>query len=163
MKTRSILLPLVLIFAMSAIAPAQPAPDADPQIPQILPPGAPVTPSLPPPRQRQAREENVSLTFPRNSVLDILNFYETLTGKRIIRDSNLAGNELSILIAKPVSREEAVAIIESSLLMNNYSIVPVDDQTVKILGPSRAPRTEGLPLYNNLGELPTDGDKVVSF
>ncbi|MCX6963838.1 MAG: hypothetical protein NTW41_00590 [Verrucomicrobia bacterium] len=163
MKTRSILLPLVLIFAMSAIAPAQPAPDADQQIPQILPPGAPVTPSLPPPRQRQAREENVSLTFPRNSVLDILNFYETLTGKRIIRDSNLAGNELSILIAKPVSREEAVAIIESSLLMNNYSIVPVDDQTVKILGPSRAPRTEGLPLYNNLGELPTDGDKVVSF
>jgi type II secretion system protein D len=163
MKTRSILLPLTLIFAMSAIAPAQPAPDADQQIPQILPPGAPVTPSLPPPRQLQAREENVSLTFPRNSVLDILNFYETLTGKRIIRDSNLAGNELSILIAKPVSREEAVAIIESSLLMNNYSIVPVDDQTVKILGPSRAPRTEGLPLYNNLGELPTDGDKVVSF
>jgi type II secretion system protein D len=163
MKTRSILLPLALIFAMSAIAPAQPAPDADQQIPQILPPGATVTPSLPPPRQLQAREENVSLTFPRNSVLDILNFYETLTGKRIIRDSNLAGNELSILIAKPVSREEAVAIIESSLLMNNYSIVPVDDQTVKILGPSRAPRTEGLPLYNNLGELPTDGDKVVSF
>ena len=163
MKTRSILLPLTLIFAMSTIAPAQPAPDADQQIPQILPPGATVTPSLPPPRQLQAREENVSLTFPRNSVLDILNFYETLTGKRIIRDSNLAGNELSILIAKPVSREEAVAIIESSLLMNNYSIVPVDDQTVKILGPSRAPRTEGLPLYNNLGELPTDGDKVVSF
>lgn len=163
MKTRSILLPLTLIFAMSAIAPAQPAPDADQQIPKILPPGAPVTPSLPPPPQRQAREENVSLTFPRNSVLDILSFYETLTGKRIIRDSNLAGNELSILIAKPVSREEAIAIIESSLLMNNYSIVPVDDKTVKILGPSRAPRTEGLPLYNNLGELPADGDKVISF
>ena len=163
MKTRSILVPLVLIFAMSAIAPAQPAPDADQQIPKILPPGAPVTPSLPPPPQRQAREENVSLTFPRNSVLDILSFYETLTGKRIIRDSNLAGNELSILIAKPVSREEAIAIIESSLLMNNYSIVPVDDKTVKILGPSRAPRTEGLPLYNNLGELPANGDKVISF
>ena len=114
MKTRSILLPLVLIFAMSAIAPAQPAADADQQIPKILPPGAPVTPSLPPPSQRQASPENVSLTFPRNSVLDILNFYESLTGKRIIRDSNLAGNELSILIAKPVSREEAVAIIESA-------------------------------------------------
>lgn len=163
MKTRSILLQLTLIFAISTIAPAQPAPDADQQIPKILPPGAPVTPSLTPPSQRQASPENVSLTFPRNSVLDILNFYETLTGKRIIRDSNLAGNELSILIAKPVSREDAIAIIESSLLMNNYSIVPVDDQTVKILGPSRAPRTEGLPLYNNLGELPIDGDKVISF
>ncbi|MEN9468435.1 MAG: hypothetical protein RL630_168 [Verrucomicrobiota bacterium] len=163
MKTRSILLQLTLILAISSIAPAQPAPDADQQIPQILPPGSPVTPTLPPTHPRESREENVSLTFPRNSVLDILSFYETLTGKRIIRDSQLAGNELSILIAKPVSREEAIGIIESSLLMNNYSIVPVDDQTVKILGPSRAPRTEGLPLYNNLGELPTDGDKVISF
>ncbi|MFM8982994.1 MAG: hypothetical protein ACKOLA_08825, partial [Spartobacteria bacterium] len=156
MKPKSLLLQNALFFALTACAFAQADPNADQQIqsqspataPQILPPGTSVTPSVPPPRQRQATTENVSLTFPRNSVLDILNFYESLTGKRIIRDSNLAGNELSILIAKPVSREEAIAIIESSLLMNNYSIVPVDDQTVKILGPSRAPRTEGLPLYN---------------
>ena len=171
MKPKSLLLQNALFFALTACAFAQADPNADQQIqpqappatPQFVPPGAPVTPSITPPRQRQATPENVSLTFPRNSVLDILNFYETLTGKRIIRDSNLAGNELSILIAKPVSREDAIAIIESSLLMNNYSIVPVDDQTVKILGPSRAPRTEGLPLYNSLGELPQDGDKVVSF
>lgn len=159
MKIRSIPLKPVLFLAIVATALAQTPPEA----PQILPPGVPVTPALPPPPARQAPVENVSLTFPRNSVLDILNFYETLTGKRIIRDSNLAGNELSILIAKPVSREDAIAIIESSLLMNNYSIVPVDEQTVKILGPSRAPRTEGLPLYNSLGELPQDGDKVASF
>jgi len=96
-------------------------------------------------------------------VLDVISFYETLTGKRIIRDSNLAGQELSIMVAKPVSREDAVAIIESSLLMNNYSIVPVDDQTIKILGPSRAPRTEGLPLISEIQSLPADGDKVLSF
>ena len=157
MKNRITILLITLLLILADQIQAQNPP------PQILPPGAPVTPTLPPPQQKQRTADNVSLTFPRNSVLDILNFYETLTGKRIIRDSNLAGNELSILIAKPVSREEAIAIIESSLLMNNYSFVPVDDQTVKILGPSRAPRTEGLPLYNNLGELPQDGDKVVSF
>ncbi len=105
----------------------------------------------------------MSITFPRNSVLDVISFYETLTGKRIIRDSNLAGQELSIMVAKPVSREDAIAIIESSLLMNNYSIVPVDDQTIKILGPSRAPRTEGLPLLSEIQSLPSDGDKVFSF
>ena len=168
MKIRSIPLKTVLFFAIVAAAFAQTSPDADGQIsaptaPQIIPPGVPVTPTLSPPRPRQSPVDNVNLTFPKNSVTDILGLYETLTGKRIIRDSNLAGNELSILIAKPVSREDAIAIIESSLLMNNYSIVPVDDQTVKILGPSRAPRTEGLPLYNNLGELPQDGDKVASF
>ena len=132
------------------------------QTPQILPPGAPVTPTLAPPAPPR-QPESVSITFPRNSVLDVISFYETLTGKRIIRDSNLAGQELSIMVAKPVSREDAIAIIESSLLMNNYSIVPVDDQTIKILGPSRAPRTEGLPLLSEIQALPSDGDKVLSF
>ena len=132
------------------------------QVPQVLPPGAPVTPTLAPPAPAKP-PESVSITFPRNSVLDVISFYETLTGKRIIRDSNLAGQELSIMVAKPVSREDAIGIIESSLLMNNYSIVPVDDQTIKILGPSRAPRTEGLPLLSEVQSLPTDGDKVLSF
>jgi general secretion pathway protein D len=132
------------------------------QTPKILPPGAPVTPTLAPPAPPR-QQESVSITFPRNSVLDVISFYETLTGKRIIRDSNLAGQELSIMVAKPVSREDAIAIIESSLLMNNYSIVPVDDQTIKILGPSRAPRTEGLPLLSEIQSLPSDGDKVLSF
>ncbi|MEI8293234.1 MAG: secretin N-terminal domain-containing protein [bacterium] len=131
------------------------------QTPQVLPPGTPVTPTLSPPAEQQ--NESVSITFPRNSVLDVISFYETLTGKRIIRDSNLAGQELSIMVAKPVSREDAIAIIESSLLMNNYSIVPVDDKTIKILGPSRAPRTEGLPLLSEIQSLPPDGDKVLSF
>ena len=132
------------------------------QTPQVLPPGTPVTPTLAPPAAPRPAE-SVSITFPRNSVLDVISFYETLTGKRIIRDSNLAGQELSIMVAKPVSREDAIAIIESSLLMNNYSIVPVDDQTIKILGPSRAPRTEGLPLLSEIQSLPADGDKVLSF
>ena len=132
------------------------------QTPRILPPGTPVTPTLAPPAAPR-QPESVSITFPRNSVLDVISFYETLTGKRIIRDSNLAGQELSIMVAKPVSREDAIAIIESSLLMNNYSIVPVDDQTIKILGPSRAPRTEGLPLLSEIQSLPSDGDKVLSF
>ena len=132
------------------------------QVPQVLPPGAPVTPTLAPPAPAKP-PESVSITFPRNSVLDVISFYETLTGKRIIRDSNLAGQELSIMVAKPVSREDAIGIIESSLLMNNYSIVPVDDQTIKILGPSRAPRTEGLPLLSEAQSLPADGDKVLSF
>lgn len=145
-------IPTLLLCAMPLVA----------QVPQVLPPGAPVTPTLAPPAPAKP-PESVSITFPRNSVLDVISFYETLTGKRIIRDSNLAGQELSIMVAKPVSREDAIGIIESSLLMNNYSIVPVDDQTIKILGPSRAPRTEGLPLLSEVQSLPTDGDKVLSF
>ena len=103
------------------------------------------------------------MQFPRTSIFDILNYYESLTGKRLIRDSNLAGPELSIMVSQPVPKQEAIKLIESSLLLNGYSIVPVDDQTLKILGPSRAPRTEGLPLYIDSMALPKEGDRVVSF
>lgn len=146
----------LLILALLAVAPL-----ANAQQPPAVPPGLPVTPRLKPPSKPPA-SENVTITFPKNSVLDVIAFYEVLTGKRIIRDSNLAGQELSIMISKPVSREDAISIIESSLLLNNYSLVPVDGETVKILGPSRAPRTEGVPLLSDEGALP-QSDQVLSF
>lgn len=148
-----LILPIFALLAISPPALAQQTP--------AVPPGVPVTPKLKPPA-KPLESDNVTITFPKNSVLDVIAFYEVLTGKRIIRDSNLAGQELSIMISKPVSREDAIAIIESSLLLNNYSLVPVDGETVKILGPSRAPRTEGVPLLSEEGALP-QSDQVLSF
>jgi type II secretion system protein D len=110
-----------------------------------------------------SKEEPVTIQFPRTSVAEVLTTYEKLTGKRLIRDSNLAGPELSIMVTDPVPPKEAVALIESSLLLNGYTLVPVDEKTVKILGPSRPPRSEGLPLYLQESELPQEGDKIVSF
>ena len=110
-----------------------------------------------------SKEEPVTIQFPRTSVSEVLTVYEKLTGKRLIRDSNLAGPELSIMVTDPVPPKEAVALIESSLLLNGYTLVPVDEKTVKILGPSRPPRSEGLPLYLQESELPQEGDKIVSF
>jgi len=108
-------------------------------------------------------EEKVSIQFPHTSISEVLTIYEKLTGKRLIRDSNLQGPELSILVADPIPRNEAVSLIESSLLLNGYTLVPVDSKTVKILGPTRPPRSEGLPLYLEESQLPVDGDKLVSF
>jgi general secretion pathway protein D len=109
------------------------------------------------------QEDSITMQFPHTSVVEVLSFYEKLTGKHLIRDSNLAGPELSIVVAEPVPKKTAVGLLESSLLLNGYTLVPVDDQTVKVLGPSRPPRTEGLPLYLEESELPVNGDKVVSF
>lgn len=110
-----------------------------------------------------APEEMVSIQFPHTSVAEVLTVYEKLTGKRIIRDSNLAGPELSIMVSDPLPQSEAVSLLESSLLLNGYTLVPVDGKTVKILGPSRPPRSEGLPLYQEESQLPREGDKLVSF
>lgn len=133
-----------------------PAPSA---IPVIAPP------TLQPPAQLavQPAGDAVNIQFPKSSVLDVLALYESLTGKRMIRDSNLAGPELSIMVSQPVPRAEAIRIIESSLLLNGYTIVPVDQNTIKILGPARMVRSEGLPLFTETSEILNSGDQVVSF
>ena len=110
-----------------------------------------------------SNEGTISIQFPHTSVAEVLTVYEKLTGKRLIRDSNLSGPELSIMVTDPVPHKEAVSLIESSLLLNGYTLVPVDEKTVKILGPSRPPRSEGLPLYLEESQLPQEGDKIVSF
>lgn len=145
--------------AIPAATPAGPLPVV--AAPQPVQPVAPPQPAGAVPATSSG--DSVNITFPRTSVFEVLSFYETLTGKRLIRDSNLAGPEISIMVNQPVTRQEAIQLIESSLLLNGYSLVPVDDQTMKILGPSRAPRTEGLPLYIDAAALPRDGDRVVSF
>ena len=108
-------------------------------------------------------EETVSIQFPHTSVAEVLTVYEKLTGKRLIRDSNLQGPELSINAPDPIPKKEAITMIETSLLLNGYMIVPSDEKSVKILGPSHAPRTEGIPLYLEESQLPQDGDRIVSL
>lgn len=108
-------------------------------------------------------EPTVRLTFPNTSITEILSLYEVLTNKRLVRDSMLAqGQPLNIVVPGDVPRSEAIRLIEASLLLNGYSFVPVDDKTLKILGPSKFPRAEGIPLYSSPYMLP-DSDQVVSY
>jgi hypothetical protein len=53
-------------------------------------------------------------------------------------------------------------LIEASLLLNGYSFVPVDEKTMKVLGPSKFPRAEGIPIFSSPYMLPAT-DQVVSY
>lgn len=147
-------------------APAPPSPGPDPAATPVPAPPVPVDPSVAPPPAgaRPAQPEpTVRLTFPNTSVNEILSLYETLTDKRLVRDSMLAqGQPLSIVVPGEIPRSEAVRLIEASLLLNGYSFVPVDDKTLKILGPSKFPRAEGIPIFSTPFMLP-DNDQVVSY
>lgn len=123
---------------------------------QTPPPVSPSSPNL---------EETISLQFPHTSIMEVLALYEKLTGKHIIRDSTLygPGAELSIIVADPVPKKEAINMIESSMLLNGYVVIPVDEKTVKVLSSSRPARTEGLPLYLEESQIPNEGDQFVSF
>lgn len=118
---------------------------------------APVNPAAP------TSPRDTKLQLPNNPISDVLEFYEALTKKRLIRDATLTGPNLSIEAPDFVTREEAISMIEAALLLNGYSIVPVDDNTVKILGNTKQPRSEGVPLFSGPASSLPNTDQVISY
>jgi type II secretory pathway component GspD/PulD (secretin) len=101
-----------------------------------------------------SRDEQAMSSFQAvNAGIDtILQEYQQLTGNALIMDSGLAANALpiSISVPKPVPRSELVRIIESVLLLNNYTLIPgTEPKTVKVINMNagKNPRSEALPLY----------------
>ncbi len=114
------------------------------------------------PAEGGAVDDGVEVQFPNNPVQDVLDLYEQLTGKLLIRDANLSGVQLTITAPGKLPREEAIALIESSLLLNGYALIPGDDNTVKVLGSTKVARSESVQLYTSPIQLPTS-EQVVSY
>ena len=103
----------------------------------------------------------VRLQFPNSDVVDVLHYYEQLTGKKLVMDNFVQG-KVNIFIAKDVSREEAIKIIEMSLALNGISLVPADRDIVEIVGAGQNPRKAAVPILSDLADIPP-GNPVISF
>jgi len=106
----------------------------------------------------------IKVNFPSTPVQAIIPFYTQITGKKIILDSALQGEPLRIIAPEPLTRREAVAFIEATLLLNGYAIIPVDATTVKLIHHSggKSPTPEGLKVYNSIKDLP-DNEELCHF
>jgi general secretion pathway protein D len=101
------------------------------------------------------------------SIDTVLMQYEQLTGKVLIKDSNLSANALPITISvpQPVPKSELVRLIEASLLLNNIVLVPAQEEnTVKVINinTGKNPRSEGVRLYTGVDSVPA-GEQVISY
>ncbi|HKR52715.1 MAG TPA: secretin N-terminal domain-containing protein [Chthoniobacterales bacterium] len=103
----------------------------------------------------------MKLQFPNSDVQDVLRYYEQLTGKRVIMD-NFVNGKVNIFLTKDPTREEAIQIIQISLLMNGFSLVPEEPDIVKVIGTGKNPRTQGVPIISDQADIPA-GDQVVSY
>jgi general secretion pathway protein D len=121
-------------------------------------PNAPAGSSNPPPAPASSP---VKLQFPNSDVQDVLRFYETLTGRRVITDNFVQG-KVNINVAGDVPREEAIKIIETNLLMNGFALVPADPDIMKVIGTNKNPRGAGIPIVSDPSEIPT-GERVISY
>ena len=116
------------------------------------------------PEKTQTSEEMVTIQCPNNPVTDVLAYYERYTGKRLIKDANLTGANLCVVVAQPIPKSEAIQFIEASLLLNGYSLVPSGKNSVKVVNANagKMPSSEAVPLYRSISALP-EGDGVVSY
>lgn len=105
----------------------------------------------------------VRLQYPNADINTILDLYETLTRKRLIRPNQVLVGQLYIVINEDVPREEAIKIIEITLLANGFSFVPSEDPSiVKVFGNGVNPRTGGIPIISDASQLP-EREQVVTY
>jgi general secretion pathway protein D len=130
---------------------------------------AQTTPFPPAPAAAGPNQEMISpdtIQFPNNPVSDFLMVYERLKGVTLIKDASLAagGPNLSLTLNQPVSKEEAIRLIESTLLLNGYAFIAVDKKTVKVINTAggKNPRSEGVFVFTSEEELP-EGEVIASF
>lgn len=106
----------------------------------------------------------LSLQKPGAPIGEILEIYQELTGKKIIRDPKLEGVILSMDTGGEMPKAQVIEFIEKSLLISGYAIVPSGEQMVKVLAfeAGRLPSTEGVDMILDASRLP-QGDQVVSY
>ena len=145
----------------AVVAQGQPnPPNPAPGVAQARP--APVVPRVQPQAPNpQGSQQTVRLQFPNSDVKDVLRFYESLTGKKLVMDNFVTG-KVDIFLSKDVPRDEAIKIIEMSLLLNGFSLIPADGDIVKVIGTGKNPRTTGVPIISDETEIPS-GDHVISY
>ena len=147
---------LVLTSAMAVSAESTAERPEPVPVVQIANPAAPAEAAAPP-----ATPQTVRLQFPNSDVVDVLRLYEQLTGKKLVMDNFVQG-KVNIFIAKDVSRDEAIKIIEMSMGLNGISLVPADHGIVEVVGAGQNPRKAAVPIVSELTDIPV-GNPVISF
>jgi type II secretion system protein D len=142
------------------VAPSTPATTSS-QAPASVPPAQTNVAPASIPGLTPAPDHTVTLQFPNSDVVDVLHLYEQLTGKKLIMDNFVQG-KVNIFLSRPVPKDEAIKIIEINLLMNGYSLVPAENDIVKVIGTGRSPRNAGVPIISDEADIP-EGEHVISF
>jgi len=100
----------------------------------------------------------VKVNFPSAPIQAIIPFYTALTRKKLILDSSLKGEQLRIISPDPLTKKDAIAFIEATLLLNGYALIHVDSTTAKLInsGAGKNPTADGLRVYHNISDLPVN-------
>lgn len=106
------------------------------------------------------------LYFDSKPVSYFLDAYEKYKKVTLIRDQGLAaaGVNLTLTLSGPVTKKEAIRLIESTLLLNGFAFIAMDNKkTVKVINvANKDPRSEGVFVFTDEKDLP-EGEVIASF
>jgi general secretion pathway protein D len=121
-----------------------PVPAPEVSVPAPAPTPAPAPDPAPASVPAGDTQQLISLTFRDAPLEQVLAFYEELTGLTLLRAPNL-GAAITLRGQTRLTKEEALAAIESVLSMNNIQIVPMGNRFAKVVQAGTA-RQEGLAV-----------------
>ena len=106
----------------------------------------------------------IKVNFPSAPIQAIIPFYTQLTGKKLILDSALQGEQLRIISPQMLTKKDAIAFIEATLLLNGYVIIHMDETTAKLINHAggKSPTADGLKVYNSIRDLP-DTEEICHY
>lgn len=106
----------------------------------------------------------IKVNFPSAPIQAIIPFYTQLTGKKLILDSALQGEQLRIISPQMLTKKDAIAFIEATMLLNGYVIIHIDDNTAKLINHAggKSPTADGLKVYNSIRDLP-DTEEICHY
>jgi len=105
-----------------------------------------------------------SLDYQNAPVESLLDFYEKLSGMRLVRDANIAGLPNISINLSGLTEPEMIRFIRAYLQLNGVSFLAIDAHTEKVMtiGTNKLPRSEAPKVYTRLEDLPTD-DTIVTY
>jgi general secretion pathway protein D len=161
-------------FAQSPPAPATtssapagvtnpPAPNAPAAI--LVPPqsAAPATNALVPPESAETGTNGLRLNF-RNAPIDlVLNYLSEAAGFIIELDTSVHGS-VSVISSHPMTREEAVDLLNSVLNKNGYAAIRTGERTLKIMDKTTAKSSNNpVKISNDPDSIPNNDEMVTQI
>jgi general secretion pathway protein D len=161
-----------MLLSAVAVGQISPQPGAGPTL--AAPPRTVAVPSTQP-----GQQDMVPMQFPNADVKEVLSFYERLITQQAREDARREGRDvpqpktlvydnqvvgtISLVVSEPVRLQDAIKIIEINLLLNGFTLVPVENSDiVKVIGIGKNPRAAAIPLISDEMLLP-EGEHVVTF
>ena len=90
--------------------------------------------ATPAPAPARAEEDTVNQIMLPDADLDtVLNVYEQLTGRIVIRPQQLTAATYNLRIKKAVTKAEAIIAIETALAVNGIGLSPLGDKFLKVV------------------------------